>query len=948
MRLNVFDVNGLAAGTLYRLNLNASYNGSAGEVTKGHCVTHYWTWQYPPPRVLVPEIVKVTDETVELIARRVNEGHSLEIPPVRRSAEAIPVATLSYRPLDTTLPGVASDAGRARRRRRLSQLQTIAIRYTILYLVELVENISAVERLVGNAKFVNYDSVVESKVMKLPDYSQFQSGQSPYYVTAMTEATSWNQTFTIGDRSYTGLPPDDRYYNAPLSPITTYQIWVGSESALGGTFRRRFESVVLRTEEEPGPPILIIVFIVLAALIILLLLIALAVLLYRRERERYIASWMEKTITTDAHLSHQPCLGDHECHVCRCAPCHCHLITYCDHCCSLPSQILYNVSLRNYSPNLPMSHVSRCPCETRKATSSCLYDDSLYVVKCSNPMTVEDLCSAYRKCQLPILEEFSSLPVGYVDPVTHSSLPRNSSYNRSFKCLPYDKNLLLLSDSSYINTSLIRTVSAYPCVVTQLPLPNSMAAFWRMVWEVDSGNLVTLDECGPTHPLLECESDTQCYGMVTVRTTSVERTAYYVRRRLSLCSMDSTRSSVLTHWYFQAWNGRGGIPVHRIPFIGFIRRVQRERDCCRCTVVQCRLGAGRSGLFVALDLLLTQGRTSGIVDVIKCVNLIRLERVKTVSTLRQYAFIYQCLAEEFDHVECRIHLSSFFLAAQRLTREAACSDRTPMEEEFLDLSYDRPPTTLTSERRAQQLCLPQASDHFQDKDHWPSAGKDPQDEKPILLDSFHRRDAFVLSLGVFRLEDNPLWDVVYDHRLHCIVLMQQFHNMGDLFSRRKSLVSKSCQISPRLTLTREAFKASQDKSFLVHDFTLRPSCPSENKSTIKVRLYEPLFWADSLTDGRTVTTSFLRFLAHIRHWTERQERCLYNTTTGDPLRRRPIVVCGNQPGAEGVHRAAVFALVWSLLEQTEVDTVIDVFSAVRFMRSRLNETIIQNYVSSFD
>src|SRR6218665_3063524 len=110
--------------------------------------------------------------------------------------------------------------------------------------------------------------------------------------------------------------------------------------------------------------------------------------------------------------------------------------------------------------------------------------------------------------------------------------------------------------------------------------------------------------------LLECESETQGYSMVTVRTPSLERTAYYVRRGLSLCSMDSTRSSVLTHWHFQAWNGRGGIPIHWIPFIAFIRRVQRERGCCRCTIVQCRLGAGRSGLFVAIDLLLAQGRTS--------------------------------------------------------------------------------------------------------------------------------------------------------------------------------------------------------------------------------------------------------------------------------------------------------------------------------------------------
>ena len=53
-------------------------------------------------------------------------------------------------------------------------------------------------------------------------------------------------------------------------------------------------------------------------------------------------------------------------------------------------------------------------------------------------------------------------------------------------------------------------------------------------------------------------------------------------------------------------------------------------------LVQCHMGSGRSGLYIAVDHLITAGKESGTVDVFKCVTKLRLERVQMVNTVSQY------------------------------------------------------------------------------------------------------------------------------------------------------------------------------------------------------------------------------------------------------------------------------------------------------------------------
>lgn len=79
-------------------------------------------------------------------------------------------------------------------------------------------------------------------------------------------------------------------------------------------------------------------------------------------------------------------------------------------------------------------------------------------------------------------------------------LPRNHDKNRSMDVLPLDRCLPFLisvdgESSNYINAALMdshKQPAAF--VVTQHPLPNTVADFWRLVFDYNCSSVVMLNE----------------------------------------------------------------------------------------------------------------------------------------------------------------------------------------------------------------------------------------------------------------------------------------------------------------------------------------------------------------------------------------------------------------------------------------------------------------------
>lgn len=63
-------------------------------------------------------------------------------------------------------------------------------------------------------------------------------------------------------------------------------------------------------------------------------------------------------------------------------------------------------------------------------------------------------------------------------------------------------------------------------------------------------------------------------------------------------------------------------------------------------------GAGRTGIFIALSILLERMRCEGMVDLLLTTRLLRAQRSQMIETESQYAFCYTALLEylaSFEH-----------------------------------------------------------------------------------------------------------------------------------------------------------------------------------------------------------------------------------------------------------------------------------------------------------
>ncbi|XP_047451552.1 receptor-type tyrosine-protein phosphatase V-like isoform X2 [Mugil cephalus] len=232
----------------------------------------------------------------------------------------------------------------------------------------------------------------------------------------------------------------------------------------------------------------------------------------------------------------------------------------------------------------------------------------------------------------------------------------NREKNRYPCILPYDHCRVRLSvhtihpQTDYINASFVPGGgSERDFICTQGPLPNTMADFWRMVWEQNVRIIVMVTAlrykdivlCDKYWPL---EPRTVYHGLIQVTTVTRKQGPDYFITTINLRQRDCPTDRIITHYYYPSWPDRGTPSPSSL--CGFTEHVRQHLEAIPRlgpTVVHCSAGVGRSGTFVAL-LWLMQLCARGIrPDVRAAVEDLRLHRMCMVQTLEQYMFVHQCL-----------------------------------------------------------------------------------------------------------------------------------------------------------------------------------------------------------------------------------------------------------------------------------------------------------------
>ncbi|XP_074171128.1 receptor-type tyrosine-protein phosphatase N2 isoform X1 [Rhinolophus sinicus] len=263
-------------------------------------------------------------------------------------------------------------------------------------------------------------------------------------------------------------------------------------------------------------------------------------------------------------------------------------------------------------------------------------------------------------------EEWEALCAYQAEP--NSSLvaqrEENAPKNRCPAVLTYDHSRVLLksenshSKSDYINASPImdRDPRNPAYIATQGPLPATVADFWQMVWESGCVVIVMLT------PLSE-NGVRQCYhywpdeGSNLYHVYEVNLVSEHIWcddflvRSFYLKNLQTNETRTVTQFHFLSWYDQG-VPSSARSLLDFRRKVNkcyRGRSCP--IIVHCSDGAGRSGTYILIDMVLNKiAKGAKEIDIAATLEHLRDQRPGMVQTKEQFEFALTAVAEEVNAI----------------------------------------------------------------------------------------------------------------------------------------------------------------------------------------------------------------------------------------------------------------------------------------------------------
>uniref|UniRef100_A0A3P9IK50 Protein tyrosine phosphatase receptor type N2 n=1 Tax=Oryzias latipes TaxID=8090 RepID=A0A3P9IK50_ORYLA len=213
-------------------------------------------------------------------------------------------------------------------------------------------------------------------------------------------------------------------------------------------------------------------------------------------------------------------------------------------------------------------------------------------------------------------------------------------------------------NSDYINASPIMDHDPRnpSYIATQGPLPSTVADFWQMVWENGCVVIVMLT------PLVE-NGVKQCYhywpdeGSNLYHIYEVNLVSEHIWcddflvRSFYLKNMQTNETRTVTQFHFLTWLNQN-VPETSRTLLDFRRKVNkcyRGRSCP--IIVHCSDGAGRSGTYILIDMVLNKmAKGAKEIDIAATLEHLRDQRPGMVQTKDQFEFALTTVAEEVNAI----------------------------------------------------------------------------------------------------------------------------------------------------------------------------------------------------------------------------------------------------------------------------------------------------------
>uniref|UniRef100_A0A674MSJ3 protein-tyrosine-phosphatase n=1 Tax=Takifugu rubripes TaxID=31033 RepID=A0A674MSJ3_TAKRU len=525
-------------------------------------------------------------------------------------------------------------------------------------------------------------------------------------------------------------------------------------------------------------------------------------------------------------------------------------------------------------------------------------------------------------------EEYESLFEGQSASWDVAKKEQNRTKNRYGNIIAYDHSRVILQpieddpSSDYINANYIdgyQRPSHY--IATQGPVHETVYDFWRMVWQEQSACIVmvtNLVEVGRVKCFKYWPDDAELYGDFKVTFVEVEPLAEYVVRTFTLERRGFNEVREVKQFHFTGWPDHG-VPYHATGLLSFIRRVKISNPpSAGPIVVHCSAGAGRTGCFIVIDIMLDMAEREGVVDIYNCVKALRSRRINMVQTEEQYIFIHDAILEACLCGETAIPVCEFKAAFYELIRIDSQTNSSHLKDEFQTLNSVTP---QPQPEDCSIALLPRNQDKNRFMDGLPPDrclpflitidGESSNYINAALMDSYRQPAAFIVTQHPLPNTVKDFWRLVYDYGCTSLVMLNEID------------LAQGCpQYWPEEGMLRygpvqvECMSCSMDCDIISRLFRVC-NLTRPQEGYLMVRQFQYLGWAGH-RDVPASKRSFLKLILQVDQW-QRE---------GEEGEGRTIVHCLNGGGRSGVFCASSI-----VCEMSKRQSVVDVFHAVKTLRN---------------
>uniref|UniRef100_A0A8C9VSL8 Receptor-type tyrosine-protein phosphatase epsilon n=1 Tax=Scleropages formosus TaxID=113540 RepID=A0A8C9VSL8_SCLFO len=444
------------------------------------------------------------------------------------------------------------------------------------------------------------------------------------------------------------------------------------------------------------------------------------------------------------------------------------------------------------------------------------------------------------------------------------------------------------------------------------PKQDTVADFWRMVWEQKTATIVMLtnlkerkeEKCQQYWPDQGCWT----YGNVRVAVEDFTVLVDYTIRKFCVqyVSDGGWAPRLVTQLHFTSWPDFG-VPFSPIGMLKFLKKVKAVNPSyAGPIVVHCSAGVGRTGTFIVIDAMIDMMHAEQKVDVFGFVSRIRDQRSQLVQTDMQYSFIYQALLEYYLYGDTELDVSSLEGHLQKLSSPWRCGGLqklTNMRIMKENMRTGNLPANMKKNRVLQIIPY-----DFNRVILSMKRGQEFTDYiNASFIDGYRQKDYFIATQGPLASTVEDFWRMVWEWKCHSIVMLTELQEREQ---------DKCFQYWPSEdAVTYGDYSVEMKGDTLCDTFSLRDLVLTYNpdKQTRLVRHFHFHGWPEIgiPADGK----GMIEIIAAV----QKQQQQSGN---------HPIVVhC-----SAGAGRTGTFIALSNILERVKAEGLLDVFQTVKSLR----------------